>query len=106
MSETKLVFDQIVEDMLANEAVVVSGKMMSSPGLKYNGKVFAFYHQNTMGFRLGKAFDPEAFGSTTARFLNPFKNKPPMRAWFIIEDAETELWRPLAYKALAFTQSL
>lgn len=106
MSSTALLFDQIVDDLLAKDDGIVVGKMMSSPGLKYNNKVFAFYHQQTMGFRLGKAFDPDAFGSKTARFLSPFKNKPPMKAWFIVDAEEKELWHSLAYEALKFTKSL
>lgn len=106
MKNAELVFDQIVDEFVAADIGVVVGKMMSSPGLKINNKVFAFYHQQTMGFRLGKTFDPDAFGSNTARFLSPFKNKPPMKAWFIVDAEEKELWQPLAHEALVFTRSL
>ena len=36
---------------------VVHGKMMSSPGLKYKNKVFAFYFNEEMTFRLGKNYN-------------------------------------------------
>ena len=82
------------------------GKMMSSPGLKYQNKVFAFFHKNTMGFRLGPEFDPEHHGLQTAHLLNPFKNKPPLRGWYIIESTESDRWNELSDLALSFTKRL
>ena len=106
MKDAELLFEQIADELIAADDGVVAGKMMSSPGLKFNNKVFAFYHKETMCFRLGKAFDPDEVNSKTATFLNPFKNKPPMKAWFVIGAAEKELWKPLAQKALSFTKTL
>ncbi|MEM7349086.1 MAG: hypothetical protein AAF485_33065 [Chloroflexota bacterium] len=106
MHDIEGVFEQIVEVLLATQEGVTLGKMMSSPGLKYDNKVFAFYHKETMCFRLGKAFDPHEMGSKTAQFLSPFKNKPPMKAWFVIDATEQDLWFPLAERALLFTKSL
>lgn len=82
------------------------GKMMSSPGLKVGKKVFTFYHKETMGFRLGKDFEPEKLGLKTARYLSPFKTKPPLKAWQIIDFEENEFWEELATLALDFTRRL
>lgn len=49
--------------------------MMSSPGLKFKDKVFAFYHKETMGFRLGPNFNPVKVGLENAKPLSPFKKK-------------------------------
>ena len=99
-------FNQIVEKIKAKNADVHLGKMMSSPGLKVNNKVFAFYHKETMGFRLGKAFDANKFGLKTAQWLSPFKTKPPLKAWYVIDAEEEEYWEDLAEMALTFTRNL
>ena len=97
-------FNQIVKKMESENKDVHLGKMMSSPGLKVNDKVFAFYHKETMGFRLGKEFDAEKFGLKTARWLSPFKTKPPLKAWYIIDFEEEGFWEELADMALEFTR--
>jgi len=103
---TKDKFNQLVEKYSDQDYGVHLGKMMSSPGLKVNDKVFAFYHKEAMCFRLGKDFDPEKFGLTTAHFLSPFKTKPPLKSWFFIEKEEIEFWEELADMALVFTKRL
>lgn len=85
---------------------VCEGKMMHSTALKYNNKVFAFYHKNHMGFRLGPAFNPEKFGILNAKPLSPFKTKPPLKGWYMINDIESNLWKDLAYMALEFTKTI
>lgn len=99
-------FNNIVQHLTANESDVVLGKMMSSPGLKVNNKVFAFYHKEAMGFRLGKEFNAAGFGLKTARWLSPFKTKPPLKAWYIVDFEEACFWRELATMALVFTKQL
>ncbi|MDP6908948.1 MAG: hypothetical protein QF371_05545, partial [Flavobacteriales bacterium] len=41
---------------------VTLGKMMSSPGIQFNGKNFAFFHREEMVFRLGRDWKPEDAG--------------------------------------------
>ncbi len=97
-------FNQITEKLTNQNSNVHLGKMMSSPGLKVNNNVFAFYHKEAMCFRLGKDFDAKKFGLMTAHYLSPFKTKPPLKAWFIIEKEEIEFWEELADMALVFTR--
>ena len=106
MSSPEGLFEELADQLSAVHADVERGKMMSSPGIKCNGKVFAFFYADSMCFRLGKGFDAEAFGIQTIRWLSPFKNKPPMKAWFIIEVGESDLWPRLAEEALLFTRTL
>jgi hypothetical protein len=80
--------------------------MMSSPGLKYNNKVFAFYHKGNMGFRLGPQFSPPQHGIKFAKPLSPFKTKPPLKGWYVIDQIEKDLWPVLAEMALEFTMTL
>jgi hypothetical protein len=79
---------------------IVHGKMMSSPGLKYKNKVFAFYHNQKMTFRLGKGFDISAHGIDNYSLLSPFKNKPPLAAWFNVSYQYQNQWAELAELAL------
>lgn len=76
--------------------------MMSSPGLKYRNKVFAFFYEDAMTFKLGKDFEPSSLGISTFSYLSPFKNKPPMKAWFQIEAEDAEKWRELTVLSLAY----
>ena len=101
--EATTLFDQLVEEYVRKEDVA-PGKMMSSPALQYRGKVFAFFHQEAMTFKLGKNFDPDAYGLREWSYLNPFKNKPPMRAWVVVEATEKDQWPHLTKLALAFIQ--
>lgn len=64
------------------EPEVEMGKMMSCDGLTYKGKVFCFEYKEKMIFKLSKGYDIEKHGITEYTFLNPFKNKGPMKAWF------------------------
>ncbi len=99
-------FNRIADDFAASNPDVRLGKMMSSPGLTCNGKVFAFIGKEGMGFRLGLAFDPVAFGLRNPKPLNPFKTKPPLKGWYIVAEAEQDKWEALAARALEFTRTL
>lgn len=96
----------LVSKFSSSDPDVILGKMMSSPGLKYRDKVFAFYHKQEMGFRMGPKFDPQKFGLKNAKPLSPFKTKPPLKGWFIVEAAESTSWELLAQMALDYTRSL
>jgi len=79
---------------------VSPGKMMSSPGITYKGKVFAFYYNEKMVFRLERDFDIETVRISKFELLNPFKNKPPMKDWFVISEADQGKWEKLSNLAL------
>ncbi len=99
MTEAEALYEYI-RDKLCQEEGVVIGKMMSSPAVKYKGKVFTFFHNEKMTFKLGKNFEPEEEGLQGCTYLNPFKNKPPMRAWIIVPYEEKDRWEDLAHLAL------
>ncbi|MFC2103316.1 hypothetical protein ACFLSS_02690 [Bacteroidota bacterium] len=54
MSKEEKLFYSISDKMIAENNDITIGKMMSSPGIKYKNKVFAFYYNNRMVFRLAK----------------------------------------------------
>ena len=91
MSEAEQIFKSITES-LCQEEHVEEGTMMSSPGIQYKGKNFAFLWKEKMVFRLGRDFDPSSEGIHKFELLNPFKNKPPLKDWFVIEKTSSDKW--------------
>lgn len=93
-------FLKIADKMIIEHSTVELGKMMSSPALRYKNKVFAFYHNKEMIFRLGKEFEPEVFRLKKYSVLNPFKNRAPMYGWIEVPYVENKKWEKLAGYAL------
>jgi hypothetical protein len=106
MHQPEKQFNSIVSKITSLDQDVNLGKMMSSPGLKYKDKVFAFYHKETMGFRLGPNFNSDKIGLKNAKPLSPFKKKPPLKGWFIIEQYESDTREMLAEMSLEYTKTL
>ena len=96
----RLVFDDITAKLCKINNDIGEGNMMSSPGIKYKTKVFAFYHDQSMIFRLGKGYNIKSEGVSKYKFLNPFKNKPPMKGWYVVPSTEIEYWQKLAEIAM------
>lgn len=86
---------------LENHQGVSMGKMMSSPGIQYNDKNFAFFYKDEMVFKLGRDWNPEEDGIREWKHLSPFKNKAPLYDWFCITADDADLWQNLAMKALS-----
>ena len=100
MDTPELHLQAIAEKLAAESPSVTTGKMMSSPGIRYKNKVFAFFYKAGMVFRLGRDFDPKAVGIHDYRLLSPFKTKPPLVDWFEISSAHMQQWEELARLAL------
>ncbi|MEM9364232.1 MAG: hypothetical protein AAGA43_16440 [Bacteroidota bacterium] len=82
---------------------VTEGKMMSSPAILFNKKVFAFFsRKNKMVFKLGTTLplnsDVELFE------FNPFKNKGPLTGWYEVDYSDYASWEELAELALRFVR--
>ena len=86
----KDVFEQVVFSLVQKEGVI-EGKMMSSPALKYKGKVFCFYHKERMCFKLGQPSSLLDRG-LPVELLSPFKTKPPLKGWFWIDGSASDQW--------------
>lgn len=100
MDQEEIIFRKIADQLAKENNSVNLGQMMSSPGIKFKNKVFAFYYNKQMVFRLGKEFDPKPFQIKKYSLLSPFKNKPPLAGWFQIAFADQEKWEKLAKQAL------
>lgn len=100
MDKEQAKFEQIAESLSRKYKDVHTGKMMSSPGMRFKNKFFAFYYNKDAVFRLGKEAQPEEMGVEKFKLLNPFKTKAPMKNWFQIPYSESRHWEKLAIYAL------
>jgi hypothetical protein len=100
MDKEEVIFNKIAEKLTEKEKHVALGKMMSSPGIKYKDKVFAFYFQKEMIFKLGEDFNPAKLNIKNFKLLSPFKTKAPLKAWFQIPFSERDKWEELTKIAL------
>ena len=98
-------FQEIAKTLMMRDNKVNLGKMMSSPGIQYKGKNFAFIHNDEMTFKLGKKFNAEANGIHEVRYLSPFKTKPPLKSWLVISESQSHLWPGLAELAFDYIKS-
>lgn len=105
MSDLNAQFETLAEELIKQHEHITFGKMMSSPAITYKGKVFAFYHNEGMVFRLGREFDIQAHDIQNYTHLSPFKTKPPMRDWFCISADHADKWSQLAQEALMVMQA-
>lgn len=103
MTDLNQIFDSIVLEM-SKEHPVTEGTMMGSRGIQYKKKNFVFiWGSDKMVFRLGREFEPESEGIHEYELLNPFKNKPPLKDWFVLRGNQAK-WLELATAAFQFTQ--
>lgn len=103
MNEAEKHFNALRNKVLKSFPQTHQAKMMSAEGIGIIKKVVAFFYRDAMVFKLGKDFKPDENGISNWEFLNPFKNKPPMKAWFIIPyDGGVNYWEFLLEKAIDF----
>jgi hypothetical protein len=93
-------FLAIAAQLAAESQEITTGKMMSSPGIRYRNKVLAFFYRETMVFKLGRAFDPGSYGLHDYQLLSPYKTRPPLRDWFEVSATHSDRWEALARLAL------
>lgn len=99
-------YNKTIKKILITHSGTYEGKMMSSPGVKYNNKVFVFYFKKDMVFRLGDEFSPLTNNIKNPRLLNPFKNKPPLKGWYVIDFEQKDKWENLSELAYNFVKTL
>ena len=95
MKDAIQVFEEIKSE-LTKLPEVTTGKMMSSVGIQFKGKNFAFFKDDKMVFKLGRDFDPASEGIHKYELLSPFKSKLPLKDWFVIDSTSSDKWYLLA----------
>lgn len=102
MDKEEKLFNKIADNLSKKHRIVARGKMMSAPGISYKKKFFAFYYKKEITLKLGKDFEPKLHGIKKWKYLNPFKNKAPMKNWYQLPYSEHKKWEKLANLALKF----
>ena len=100
MDKEEEYFHKVADKLSEKYNSVKIGKMMSSPGISYKKKFFAFYYKKEITLRLGKEFVPKEHGIKKWKYLNPFKKKAPMKNWFQMPYSEKTRWEKLAIYAM------
>ncbi len=93
------VFNNIMQKMLKENQGVNAGNMMRSPAICFQSKVFAFYYNEQMVFKLDQKAPSTMHDYPGSQFLNPFKNKPPMKGWLVVPSQYQQQWYQLAEEA-------
>ena len=104
MLKEEELFNEITLKLSKENQLVQSGKMMSSPGISYKKKFFAFYYKKEITIKLGKEFKPKTYGIKKWNHLNPFKNKAPMKNWYQIPYSEKNHWENLTKLGLDYVK--
>lgn len=100
MREEQLYFEELREKITAGDMTLAAGKMMSSPAIVYQEKVFCFLNRKfKMVFKLGKGFDLDQLPHPAAEF-SPFKNKKPLSGWYEVDFECANHWEALAHQSL------
>ena len=93
-------WQRLADDLVANQAGVERGRMMSSDAVTFGGKVFAFYTTKGrfagLGVRLGREVDVFSLKLAEWEYLAPFKTKPPMMDWILIGSGDRDRWPEMA----------
>lgn len=104
MSAAQRLFDELVADYRDRPGVAF-GWMMSSPGLRINGKIFAML---VRGHLVVKVPAPRAAELVADGAGVPFEPRPgrPMREWVLVEPRSGVDWGTLAAEAFAYVATL
>ena len=93
---------QAVIDAFAKHRDVTGGKMMSSYGLKVNGKIFAMFGRNQFVAKLPKSRVDQLVSANAGKRFDPGHGRI-MEDWFVAGENATE-WLDLAKEAYDFVK--
>ena len=89
-------FEDIRQGICAKYDEVTEGKMMHSPAIHYNGKVFAFFSRKLkMVVKLGKEFPLETLEVEVQEF-SPFTTKAALSGWYEVDFLHKDAWPVMA----------
>ncbi len=96
-------YDELVDDLVAQNDDVETGKMMGMPCIKRGGKMVGGFSasEGAMVFKLPDEGEREAVLSLDgAHLFDPSGAGRPMREWVVVPAAHEADWPGLAEKAL------
>src|ERR1051325_407985 len=98
--ESSAAFDRVVRAFAATETVT-AGKMMSSLGLKVNGKIFAMLRYGRLVVKLPKARVDELVKAKQGSRFDPRGDGRVMKEWIVLKGS-TPPWVGVAREAYRF----
>lgn len=87
------------------DPLVTSGKMMSSLGLKVNGKIFAMFYKGQLVVKLPKERVDALISQGAGKRFDPRGDGRVMKEWVAVV-GRPHSWMPLAEEAYAFVAGL
>ena len=94
-------FDEIVDDVLAQNADVELTQMMGMPALKKNGKLWVGLWKDEMVFKLtDEAAHAETLALDGAHLFDPGGRGRPFKEWVAVPPAHEGRWAQLAERVL------
>jgi hypothetical protein len=102
--DARACYDEIADDLAAQNSDVEVGQMMGMPAIKRSGKMIGGFSngESAMVFKLtDEAAREAALALDGARLFDPSGGKrAPMKEWVVVPNASADKWRELAEKAL------
>ena len=95
-------YDEIADDLCAQNAGVELGQMMGMPCVKRDGKMVAGFWRGEMVFKLPDAKQREkALALKGSHLFDPSEKGRPFKEWVAVPNAYAKEWPKLAKQALA-----
>src|SRR5438270_5665912 len=93
-------FNELADDLAAQNDDVELGKMFGMPTIKRGGKAAAGFWHDSMVFKLtDAAARDQALALEGAEQFDPMGGRP-MREWVVVPAAQAERWADLAQRSL------
>lgn len=94
-------FDEIADDLVAQNGDVTLSQMMGMPALKRGGKLWVGYWKGEMVFKLVDPAERErALAFEGAHLFDPGERDRPMKEWVVVPEVHAKEWPNLAGRAL------
>lgn len=94
-------FDEIADDLLAQNEDVSLGQMMGMPCIKNGSKMIGGFSRGAMVFKLTDATVREqALALGGSHLFDPSGEGHPFREWVVVPEAHAERWPELAEHAI------
>ena len=94
-------YDEIADDLLAQNEDVSLGQMMGMPCIKKGSKMIGGFWKGAMVFKLPDADTREqALALAGAALFDPSGEGKPFREWVVVPAAHADRWEALAGHAL------
>jgi hypothetical protein len=94
-------FNEIADDLTAQNDDVELGKMFGMPTIKRGGKATSGFWKESMVFKLADESREQALALDGAERFDPMGGRP-MREWVVVPAAHSDEWPRFAQDALSF----